>query len=130
MMEFVNLAFSKGAKISKSQAGHFLRILAPFAPHITEELWSKLGNQYSIHRQNWPEVEESALREEQVTIVVQVDGRVRDKIIAKSGEVEERLRERVIGLDKIKKWLKEKQVKRVIVVPDRLVNVVTAKIKS
>ncbi len=101
-----------------------LLLLAPFAPHMTEELWAELGEENSIHLQKWPEYKEEALKKDEVTIVVQVNGRVRDKIQVAVDIEEEKLKEKVFATEQVKKYTDGKEVVKTIVVPGKLVNVV------
>lgn len=103
----------------------FVLLLAPFAPHIAEELWARLGGPYSIHQQVWPVWDEALTAEETITLVVQVDGRVRDRLTvpAAIGEVE--ARDLALNCDGVRRQLGDRSVARVIYVPGRLVNVVT-----
>ncbi len=103
-----------------------LILLSPLAPHITEELWERLGEPYSIHQQRWPTYDPRYLQEETVTLVIQVDGKLRDRVRAPAGLSEERAKELALGSEKIKRLLDGHQVKDVVYVPDRLVNLVTA----
>ncbi len=125
MMEFVNLAFKQKGQFSKNAALKFVLILAPFAPHLAEELWQILGQAYSIHQQSWPVYEESLLESAPITVVVQVNGKLRGKLAVKRGQSEEALKEAAFALEKVKKHLANQTVAKVIVVPDRLVNIVT-----
>ncbi len=101
-----------------------LKMLAPFAPHFTEELWHKLGNEFSIHEESWPEYSEEALEKEELEIVIQVNGEVRDHMMVSADAGEQELEEMALARDKIQKYVAEKEVKKVIVVPEKLVNVV------
>jgi leucyl-tRNA synthetase len=101
-----------------------LLILAPIAPHVTEELWAQRGQPYSIHQQPWPEWDEAAAKEDTITLVVQVNGRVRDKIEAEAGTSDETLKELALASDKIQGWLDGKAPRKVIVVKGKLVNIV------
>ena len=112
--------------LSKDDWGIFLRLLAPFAPHITEELWCEvLGNEFSIHQQSWPEYDSGLVEEERVTIVVQINGKVRERFETEKGLSEEEAIEIAKALPKVKKHLAGKEVIKVIWVQDRLVNFVT-----
>jgi len=102
-----------------------LLLLAPLAPHITEELWERLGEPYSIHQQRWPQYEARYLEEKTVTLVVQVNGRVRDRIQAPAGLRAEQARELALGSEKVARLLDGRQVVDVVYVPDRVVNLVT-----
>lgn len=101
-----------------------LLLLAPFAPHMTEELWSELGNKESIHLQQWPEYNKSALKKDNITIVVQVNGKVRDKVQVEADIDEEELKQTVLEQPKIKGYTDGKKIVKVIVVPKKLVNIV------
>jgi leucyl-tRNA synthetase len=101
-----------------------LLLLAPIAPHITEELWARRGGEYSIHQQEWPEWDESIAREETITLVVQVNGKVRAKLEVPAG-IDNAEAERIaLEEENIQRFLDGKQPRKVIVVPGRLVNIV------
>jgi leucyl-tRNA synthetase len=102
----------------------YLRMLAPVAPHITEELWAQLGKPYSIHTQSWPEVDEEAAREEEITLVVQVNGKVRDRITVPADIDEETAKAQALASEAVQKFLAGRLPRQVIYVPGRLVNVV------
>ena len=102
----------------------FLRILHPFAPHITDELWERLGNEGSLFTQSWAEVDEEALFEETVTMVVQVNGRVRGRIVVPVGADEEFIKQQALQEPNVRAHLEGKQIKRIIVVPGKIVNIV------
>jgi len=99
-------------------------MLAPFVPHLAEELWSRLGQPYSIHQQPWPEWDPAAVREDLVTLVLQVNGRVRDRVQVPPDLDDARLRETAFASEKVRKFIDGMQVRDVIVVPGKLVNVV------
>ncbi|MBL7142256.1 MAG: leucine--tRNA ligase [Candidatus Pacebacteria bacterium] len=111
-------------KISLSYYSLFLVILAPFAPHITEELWGQLGNKDSIHKQSWPKYDKKLIKDDMITLVVQVNGRVRDKIEVEADISEEKAKELAISSQNVKKWVQNKEIKKVIFVPRRLINIV------
>jgi leucyl-tRNA synthetase len=102
-----------------------LRLLGPVAPHFAEELWQGLGHRQSLFRQNWPSADQAALVKEQVTVVVQVDGKVRSRLTVDVAAPEQAVREQALAEDKIRPWLDGRQVAKVVVVPGRLVNIVT-----
>jgi len=102
-----------------------LRLFAPFAPHLVEELWSQLGHAGSIFREAWPTADLAALERDAVLIVVQVDGRVRSRLAVPPDTAEETLRTRALTDAKVRPWLETRNVERVVVVPGRLVNIVT-----
>jgi leucyl-tRNA synthetase len=100
-------------------------LLAPFAPYITEELWERRGGKGSVHRQSWPTYDAAVAAAEQVTLVVQVDGKVRDRIEAAAGVSEEAARELAAASPKVKAALDGREIDKTFFVPDRLVNIVT-----
>ena len=99
-------------------------MMAPVAPHIAEELWARAGNAYSVHQQAWPEVDEEATREEVFTLVVQVNGKVRDRLTVPVGITRDDAEKRALASDVARPFIEGKDVKKVIVVPGRLVNIV------
>jgi leucyl-tRNA synthetase len=102
----------------------YLRMLAPVAPHVAEELWAYLGKPYSIHSQSWPEVDEAAAAEEEITLVVQVNGKVRDRISVPVDIEEQKAKELALSSEAVAKYLKDKEPRKVILVPGKLVNIV------
>jgi len=102
----------------------YLRMMAPITPHIAEELWAQLGKPYSIHQQDWPQVDEDATIEEMFTLVVQINGKLRDKVRVSVGIDEEKAKEIALASEHVQKFLAGKQLRKVIYVPGRLVNIV------
>jgi leucyl-tRNA synthetase len=102
-----------------------LILLAPTAPHITEELWKRIGKEYSIHNQKWPTYDEELAKSALITLVVQINGRVRDRISAPAALKEDEARWIAVESKKIAPWLEGKDIDRVIYVPDKLINLVT-----
>jgi len=123
LMEFTN-ALQKEESVSKEVYVTFLKLLSPFAPHMAEELWNKLGNENSISEEKWPEYDESKIKEDTITIVVQVNGKVRDSIEVPVEISEEDIKVQVLALENVKKWLDGKEPKKIIYVKGRLVSVV------
>ncbi|MDI3538782.1 MAG: leucyl-tRNA synthetase [Bacillota bacterium] len=101
-----------------------LLMLAPFAPHITEELWHQIGHTESIHCQSWPKWDEEALAAEEITVVVQVNGRLRDRLVVPAGIPESEIEQLALRLEKVQAQLDGKKVVKVINVPGKLVNIV------
>ncbi|MCG0313897.1 MAG: leucine--tRNA ligase, partial [Calditerricola sp.] len=99
-------------------------LLAPFAPHIAEELWHRIGHADSVHAQPWPTWDEAALAADEVEIVVQVNGKVRDRVVVPANASREEIEAAVLAQEKVKAHLAGKTVKKVIVVPGKLVNLV------
>ncbi len=102
----------------------YLRMLAPVAPHVSEELWQYTGKPYSIHTQPWPSVDEEAAAQEQITLVVQVNGKVRDRISLPADVSQEGAKSAALESEAVKKLLDGRPARQVIVVPGKLVNVV------
>ena len=102
----------------------FLIILAPFAPHLAEELWHGLENKKSIFKERWPVYDTNLIKDEKIELIVQINGKLRDKIIVKSDIKEIEAKELVMKSEKIKRFLADQSIKRVIFVPGRLINLV------
>jgi leucyl-tRNA synthetase len=103
----------------------YLRMLAPVAPHISEELWTNhLGKPYSIHQQPWPTVDEAAAREDSIELPVQINGKVRDRIVVSADAGEEEIKAAALASETVKKHLEGKEPKKVIVANKRLVSIV------
>ena len=102
----------------------YLRMLAPLCPHIAEELWERLGNPYSIHTQAWPAVNEEAARDEEITLVVQVNGKLRDRILVAPGISDADAQAKALASEAVIAALEGRPVRKVIIVPGRLVNIV------
>jgi leucyl-tRNA synthetase len=103
----------------------YVLLLAPFAPHIAEELWARTGGPYSVHRQPWPEWDEALAAEEVVTLVIQVNGKTRARIEALAAIGEETAKEAALANESVQRHVGDKEIRQVIYVPGRLVNVVT-----
>jgi leucyl-tRNA synthetase len=101
-----------------------LLLLAPTAPHLTEELWSRTGHPYSIHNQPWPKWDKELAKEEEVTLVIQVNGKLRDKVTVPVSITEAEARELALSRERIKVYIKDNKVAKIIYVPQRLVNIV------
>jgi leucyl-tRNA synthetase len=100
-------------------------LLAPFCPHVAEELWARLGRPGGVFEQRWPQAEAAALARDEVTVVVQVDGKVRGRLTLDVDAPEADVRRQALEDDKVRPWLGARTVDRVVVVPNRLVNIVT-----
>ena len=129
MMVFVN-AFINAPSVPVSAIRTFLILLSPFAPHIASELWEKMREKFTVTPadltdQSWPEHDEGLLVEDEVEIIVQVNGKVRDRFRASLGANEEELKATALGLPKMRELLAGKQIAKVVVVPNKLVNLVT-----
>jgi leucyl-tRNA synthetase len=113
-----------GTEAWKEACDIYLRMLAPIAPHIAEELWERLGKEYSVHTGSWPEVDEAAAAEDEITLVVQVNGKVRDRLVVPAGIDDDSAREMALASEGALRFTDGKTVRKVIVVPGRLVNIV------
>jgi len=100
-----------------------LLLLAPSAPHLTEELWQRRGGAYSIHQQSWPVHDAALAADEVVTIAVQVNGKMRDRVTVAAGADEETLRSAALASERVRAQLDGQTIMRVITVPGRLVNI-------
>ena len=123
MMEFVNTAFRAG-KITPDQAGRFVPVLAPLAPHIAEELWQLLGHQQSLAYEPWPQYDEAMLVEDTVALAVQVNGKTRGRITVSADASQDDVIAAALADEKISAHLAGKTIVKQIVVPGRLVNLV------
>jgi leucyl-tRNA synthetase len=99
-------------------------LLSPVAPHLAEEMWELLGHAMSIYREAWPIVDESAAAEEMVTVVVQVNGRLRDRLTVPVETTEAEIERLALGSERIAAEIAGRSVRKVIIVPGKLVNVV------
>ena len=124
-MEFLNLWEEPGAALSQAHAKDFLKLLAPYAPFITDYLWREvLGEGNSIHLASWPNVDQSALIKTDSELPVQVNGRVRARFKVEADASEEALKRLALEQPNVQAHLGGKPPKKVIVVPNRLVNIV------
>lgn len=123
-MEFLNFAFKRKSEIGREVIERFLILMAPFAPHLTEELWSRLGKKTSIHKQKWPKYEPKLIEEKTFTLIIQVNGKVRDKVAVETELLEEKAKEIALSREKVRKWIEGKGIKKIIFVPKKLINIV------
>jgi leucyl-tRNA synthetase len=119
------MAAGERAALLREAIETVLLLLGPFSPHVTEELWEHLGHTESLFKQPWPTPDAAALARQEVTVVLQVDGKVRSRLTLEIDAAEERVQGLALADDKVRSWLQGRQVERVVVVPNRLVNVVT-----
>ena len=102
-----------------------LLLLSPFAPHLCEELWERLGRSGSIFRATWPTYDPSVITAEEIVMVIQVDGKVRSRLFLPAGADDSAMREAALADERVKVWLEDRPIKKVVVVPKKLVNIVT-----
>jgi leucyl-tRNA synthetase len=131
MMELVNALYKydnevevKNVKFLEEVLKDFLKVLAPFAPHFTEEMWEKMGYEYSVFNQKWPTWDEKALIKDVVEIAVQVNGKVRGKLEVPVDADEKSIESLALNDEKVKSYVEGKDIKKVIVVKGRLINIV------
>ena len=123
MMVFVNETY-KNPKIPREFLEGFTKLLSPLAPHIAEELWELLGHNETITYEAWPKFDEAKTKEQVVTIVVQINGKVRDKIEVEAGLDQEKVKEIALDSAKVKEYIGNSPLRKVIVVPNKLVSIV------
>jgi leucyl-tRNA synthetase len=110
--------------VVKEAISTMIVLLAPFAPHISEELWEATGQESSVHRVVWPEFRKEALVQDEVIIVVQINGKVKEKLTVAAGLSKEALEQEVLANDRVKDLLRDKVLKKVIIIPGKLANLV------
>ncbi len=123
MMTFTNELF-KQEKLHLRLWEPFVRLLSPYAPHLAEELWERLGNSSTVSLVPWPSYEEELTKDEIVEVVVQVNGKTRGKLQMPAGSPEQELIDRAMGLERVQHHIDGKTVVKTIAVPDKLVNIV------
>ena len=133
MMELVNLMYkydedvksdSKNPLLMYEVSKKLLLLISPIVPFIAEELWSRMGGKGSIHRQAWPEFDPEIAKEELVTVIFQVNGKLRDKAEVGAGLPKEELKKMAMNSEKIRKFIGSREVIKIISVPGKLVNIV------
>jgi leucyl-tRNA synthetase len=123
MMIFLNLAIKKG-KVSHETACQFAKVLAPFAPHLAEELWQIHGNQKTLAYEPWPVYNEEYLKEDNFEYPVSFNGKMRFSILLPVSMTKEEISQAVLADERAKKWLGGSSPSNIIVVPNRIVNIV------
>ena len=124
LMEWINLASNNLDAVDNKMLDIFLKLLAPFSPHLAEELWSYLGHQKSIFKESWPQYEIKMIAQEKTTLVIQINGKVRDKIEVDPKVNEGEIRQIALSRPKIQSWLSGKKIKKIIYIPGRILNIV------
>lgn len=133
VMELVNTVYAfegkdeKSKEVMKEAVESVILLIAPFVPHISEELWLALGKEGRVAHARWPSFDESAAAEDEITIVVQVNGKVRGRVNVSPGLAEEEVKAKALADANVKKHTEGMQVRKVIVVPRKLVNIVVGK---
>lgn len=123
MMVFINDAY-KATELPKEYVEGFVKLLSPVAPHLAEELWEKLGYTGTISYESWPTFDESKLVEDEVEIVVQVNGKVKAKLLVPATATKEEMEEIALADDTVKEQIEGKTVRKIVAVPGKLVNIV------
>ncbi|MBU0515444.1 MAG: leucine--tRNA ligase [Proteobacteria bacterium] len=123
LMELLN-HISKAQVKNRVVSRDFLRLLAPFAPYLAEELWARLGNEYSIFNAGWPEWIEAHTAKRTIEFVVQVLGKIRGKFQVEAGVGQEELERLVMADENVRKWIEGKEIVKKVFIPDKLMNLV------
>lgn len=126
LMLLVNEMQKNASQLSAVNCQLLVLLLAPFAPYLAEELWFKLGHKTSIHLESFPSYDEALIQEKNVTLIIQVNGKLRGKIDIVAGLSQEEVKKRALGEEKISPWTKGKSIKKTIFIPDKLINFVTS----
>ncbi len=129
LMEFVNTLWAHREQHGPSPAFRaatrmLIRLLAPLAPHIAEELWARQGGTFSVHQQSWPVYDPALTVDERITLIIQVNGKVRDRMIVPAGLTDEAATAQAMKSERVQGYLNGDSPQKVIVVPGRLVNLV------
>ena len=123
MMIFINELY-KDTKLYKDMWMDFIKLLAPYAPHIAEELWEKAGNKPAVSLETWPVYDEEKTVESEVTIVLQINSKNRSKVEMPKGTSKEDLEKAALDNERIKSLIEGKKIVKIIAVPDKLVNII------
>ncbi|MBS3951030.1 MAG: leucine--tRNA ligase [Peptococcaceae bacterium] len=133
LMELMNALYrydsevvDKDGKFIYEVMSNFVRLFAPFAPHLAEELWQSLGHSYSVHDESWPEYNEAALVKDTIELAVQVNGRIRDKIEVASDADEATIKAEALKAEKAVLFIEGMTVRKIIVIKGSLVNIVVS----
>jgi leucyl-tRNA synthetase len=123
-LQSTELTTPQSGPVMKEAMESMVLLLAPFVPHIAEELWQALGHAGLLSSAPWPEYDRTAVVDDEVLVVVQVNGKLRSKITVSAGTDEAELKSRALADEKVQPFLKDVQVRKVICVPGKLVNIV------
>ena len=124
MMIFVNHLGKLETK-PKKVIEKFLLVLAPFSPHIAEELWARSGNKNTLAYEKWPTYDENLAKEKEIELAVQVLGKIKDKIVVSTDADDEEIKQKALACEKVASAIAGKEIKKIIVIKSRLVNIVT-----
>jgi len=133
LMELFNLMKSERDELIKTRLGRqslreamekLVILLSPFAPHFSQELWQKMGHEDFLIKTSWPSYEPQLAQEERLAIVIQINGKLRDKLEAERELNQEEIKERALNLERVQKFIRGKKVRRVIYVKNKLINIV------
>jgi leucyl-tRNA synthetase len=128
LMEQTNYLLAIKGQVGEEEWGDALRtfalVLAPFAPHHAEEMWAAMGEPYSVHEQAWPAWDETLIAAEEITLVVQVNGKLRDRIEVPADITEEAATELALSSERVRLHVEGREIRKSIYVPGRLVNLV------
>ncbi len=128
LMKFYNSISSNLNHVNKDLRREALMkfsiLLAPFAPHISDEIWHLIGNSKSVHLEQWPVFDEDALKENSYELVIQINGKVRDKINVEINISDDEIKEKALIRPNVKKWIDKKTIRKIIIVKGRIINIV------
>jgi leucyl-tRNA synthetase len=128
LMEYSNTIRAEGGEgaLERETVESLVIMLAPFAPHLAEECWERLGHDTSVFSASWPTYQDELTREEELELVVQINGKVRQRIPVASGLSENAARDRVLVDETVQRFVDGKEIRKIIYVPDRLINLVVS----
>jgi leucyl-tRNA synthetase len=130
LMEHTNYLLAIKGEVGEEEWNNALRafvlILAPFAPHHAEEMWAAMGESYSVHQQAWPAWNETLIVAEEITLVVQVNGKLRDRIEVRADITEEAAKELALSSERVRPHVEGREIRKSVYVPGRLVNLVVS----
>jgi leucyl-tRNA synthetase len=130
LMEHTNYLLAIKGEVGEEEWNNALRafvlILAPFAPHHAEEMWAAMGESYSVHQQAWPAWNETLIVAEEITLVVQVNGKLRDRIEVRTDITEEAAKELALSSERVRPHVEGREIRKSVYVPGRLVNLVVS----
>jgi leucyl-tRNA synthetase len=136
IMELVNMMYKyqedvrdsdKSAALVGELTGKLLMLLSPVVPFITEELWSRAGNEGSIHKIPWPDYDKEIAKEELVTIIFQVNGKLRDRMELPLDTSSEEIEKYALSSEKVRKYIEGKKIIKKVAIPNKLINIVVRK---